>query len=183
MTLTRRSEASCTGDFGTKLPGDAAQLLLRLREGHARRQPREHRVRGEIARRLLREVDLRRPPDVRVAKRVGLRRQLEPEAGRQHADDLHALRVQLDRPPDDRRIAAVARLPEPMTDDRDARAARHVFLRLEVTPELRIDAEEREEMSGHRADLDDLRLRLAAEDQLLAGGDGQIASSVLLRSR
>ena len=52
-----------------------------------------------------------------------------PEARRQHADDRRRPRVDVDRAADDRRIAAVAALPEAVAQNDDARPVRARLLR------------------------------------------------------
>ena len=81
---------------------------------------------------------------------------------------------ELDRPADDRRVAAEARLPEPVADERDARAAGHVLLAAGSdgracgsTPRNGKNWRP-PSRPGRSADCG------AAEDRLLAGRDGQL---------
>ena len=137
----------------TQLRGDRFEVGLRLRQCHARLHPAEDREEREVARRLVRVVELQRLPDLRVGHEEGFGRQPQASRGRQHADDCLITAVEPDATADDRRIAAVPRHPEPMTEDHDVRPAHRFFFGGEVTAVKRIDAHGLEEVGGDRRDI------------------------------
>ena len=107
------------GVLGAQLPRDLVHVRLRLLERHARLEPAEHREEREIARRLVRVVELQRLPDLRVGDEERFRRQPQPEPFGHHADDGLIEAVEADPCADDVGIGAVAALPEPVAENDD----------------------------------------------------------------
>ena len=93
-----------------------------------------------------RRVDRQGDPQLgrlrRVLRVVG--RQLE--AGRHHADDRVRPAVEVDRAPQNARIAAELAMPEPMAENRDGVLAGHVFRRRERAAEQRLRAQRVEQV-------------------------------------
>jgi hypothetical protein len=111
--------------------GDAAQLRLRALFGRAVGEPSEQLQREMLAALLRRQVrHLReRQPE------VGAERKLHPLG--HDADNRGRHVVDADRPAEDRRVGAVAQLPDAVAEDRDGRRSRLVVLREEIAAQER----------------------------------------------
>ena len=168
---------------------DPIGLHLRLLERHPGLQASDDPERDVVAVRGF-EVEAGDRPHVGHALDVDARRKQQLEAGREHADDLRAVVAEIDRPPDDCRIAAVAALPQAVAEDRDRRQLlgrrddrlravgrlRHLRLRRRiVVDEIAADeharAEEAEDIGRRRADADLLGIAAAVGDRRPEGRD------------
>src|SRR5207302_7071555 len=95
------------------------------------------------------------------------------ERRRHHADDLVAVVVHQHGAADHGPIAAITALPQAVADDDDGRA-RAVFLIREDAADPRLDAEDAEEVRGHRAADDLLGFAVAGEARRGAARGGEI---------
>ena len=125
----------------TQLPGDRIHLRLRLSRVDTVRQFAKHFEVAVVALLLgeARHVRERQP-------QVGVVRKLE--AFRHHSDDRRDDVVDLDRPADDGRIAAVAVLPDTVAENDDGGGAWPIVFRQEVAPQLRPLANQLERGGG-----------------------------------
>src|SRR5262245_29306954 len=78
------------------------------------------------------------------------------ELRRHDTDDRPRPTVDRDHPADDGRIARVPPLPQSVTDQRNRRPARAIFVLAELTSENRLNAEHRKEVAGDDAPFDAL---------------------------
>ena len=100
---------------------------------------------------------------------------------RQHAGDDDGLAVERDRPADDAWIAAEARAPEPVAQERHVVAPGLMLLRQERAPERRRDAEDVEEALGHAPRVEAIGSPLPVRST--PNGSAAARSSVRLPSR
>ncbi len=85
------------------------------------------------------------------------------EVRRQHADDGARRALHLQAAADDAGVAAVAALPEAITEDHRRRSVRAIFLRVEVAPQHRLQAQRGQHVPIH-VDHRHLRRRTGAGD-------------------
>jgi hypothetical protein len=156
--------------LGADLGGDAAHLVLHGGERGAGADAPQRGVAGVVPRGEPRLVDLQRPPHLGVLEPVGLSRQQQVEVGRQHSDDLVRHAAQLHLAPDHARVAAETPNPHAVAEQHHRRSVRDVLLGPDLPAQLRLHAEEREEIGRHRAQVHRLRVVRAAQDLLPPGG-------------
>src|SRR5438045_2849953 len=91
----------------------------------------------------------------------------EAKVRRQHAHHRVALVIERDWSSNDISIGAEAALPQTMTDDRGALAARAIFSRKKVTAESGLHAEQCKEISGDAIAVQSFRLARAGQCQVI----------------
>jgi hypothetical protein len=129
----------------------ARHVRVGLREGGARLEP-GHALVAELPEQHLGPVEPQREDE-------GVFEVEEAEVARHHADDLHRLSVDGERPPDRGRIATELGLPIAVAEDDGGRAARLVVLAGERAAEEGGHAKEGKDSVGHAQHRDPLRLR------------------------
>ena len=134
-------------------PGDRVELRVRLRERRVRRKPRQNVELPDVARNGQRIAAPGNPE-------IGAD---EHQARRHDADDRRGPAADANRAIEDRGIAAEARLPEAMADDRGRWTVRSELLRREAAAEMRrhadhwkqvVEQERREDSLRHVATRD-----------------------------
>ena len=115
-----------------------------------------------------------RRPDLGVPKTKGFWRKEEPERLRKNADDLVIFTPEADGLSHGRGIGSIAPRPEAMAQDRDLRPAVDVLLGGEAPSVERRDPEEGVEVRLDHADVDELGVFLASENELVSGSQGPL---------
>src|ERR1051326_5101330 len=90
------------------------------------------------------------------------------EIGRHDADDRRGMTVEIDRLPDDIRIAAEASLPQRVTENRDVVVAGSVFLRGEGAAVQWFTTEHAEVVVSYRGCRHDFRIAIACQRDITA---------------
>src|SRR6185295_1286497 len=152
--------------MGAELLGDPIHLRLGLLNGHPGLEPADDPQGRELQflhYPALRGLDLvGRLPDVDLGRDPYVRRHVEPETRRQHADDGERLSVEPNSAADHPGLATEIPMPEFVAEDERARW----LPGSELAAENRSDTDHREEVARHPAYLD-LR-RLVTTGQVLA---------------
>ena len=124
------------GKLSSRDRNQARHVGVRLRERHARLEPRDRAV-AEVAEKDLAPVELNRQQDGRMTVE-------EAEVLRQHADDFPRAAVEHDRPADDGCIAAELRAPVAVRQDHGSWLSLRVIVLRERAAEQRLHAEDRQ---------------------------------------
>ncbi|HVT17812.1 MAG TPA: hypothetical protein VHQ90_16740 [Thermoanaerobaculia bacterium] len=128
-----------------------AHLRLRLSQGDAAPEPRHHLQVVIVATLEVRPREAHRCPQQRLA--AG-----KAEIARHDADHEIGCAVEEQPPPQHRAVAAELPLPQPIAQKHRPGRAVAVLGGGEEPPERRPDAEQREELGGHRRSREPLRL-------------------------
>ena len=162
-----------------ELLGDEVHLRLRLCPRDPRREPPVDAEPRVVPRRRLAVVVLKRGPEVGVRHHERLGGQKQSELPRQDTHYLVRDAVHGDGAADERGIAGIAPLPQPVTQDHDLGPVGLLFLRGEVAAERRGHAEQWEEVRGDRREIHPLGIavpgQVASEaHEPGAGGGGEV---------
>ena len=146
-------------------PGDAAQFRLGLQRRHRRRQSANHlEPAAEVPRfAVLGGVDDRNP------ERASVRKLHVP---RHDSHDGVGLSAQRHRCAENRRVAAISRLPQAVTEDGDLVGFRHAVIGTKITSEQRPLSDQRKRIRRHQAPLYPVRCAAFVSDGVAVGHEG-----------